>query len=88
MIGTDKRKRIKQCLNLALECLSQCNILTNIVSVYNIRMGSGFPTNSVSICFTFCISDGDVFELSNVNIGCPVMTGAGLRNLIECFDEF
>ena len=25
-----------QCLNKALECISQCNILTNIVSVYDI----------------------------------------------------
>ena len=51
-------------------------------------MGSGFPTNSVSICFTFCISDEGVFVLSNVTSGCPVMRGPGLRNLIDCVDEF
>ena len=43
-------------------------------------MGSGFPTNSVSICFTLCISDE--YVLSDVNYVFPVMRGAGLRHLI------
>ena len=51
-------------------------------------MVSGFPTNSVSICFTFCISDEGVFVLSNITSGCPVMRDAGLSHLIGCVDEF
>ena len=51
-------------------------------------MGSGFPTNLVSICFTFCISDEGVFVLSDVTSGYHVMRGAGLRHLIDCVEEF
>ena len=44
-------------------------------------MGSGFPTNLVSVCFTFDISDEGVFVLSHVTSGCPVMRIDGLRHL-------
>ena len=81
--------------------MSQCNILTNIISVNDIVIGSNphrsflgseWVPDFLQIQFLYASHSVFLmkvyFVLYNVTSGYHVMRGAGLRHLIDCVDKF